>query len=171
MLCDTYMMNATNFIISHQLFMLYIIKKLNNSLHNNTLTQPVLMVKTIFFAISCDHFGEILYCRFKCGSWFQHQSDIRLLQIRLHVSAPGSSVLVFWFQVMLRTSMYLTLSVYCGFSLLAGAASLILPIETLGRSLQESSLDQETGEQRTTTTSRSNGVTHSSEKRKINQEE
>lgn len=72
---------------------------------------------------------------------------------------------------MLKTSMYLTLSVYCGFSLLAGIASLILPIETLGRSLQESSLDEETGEQKTTTTSQLNGATHSSEQRKINQVE
>uniref|UniRef100_A0A3B4FQI6 SV2 related protein b n=1 Tax=Pundamilia nyererei TaxID=303518 RepID=A0A3B4FQI6_9CICH len=43
-----------------------------------------------------------------------------------------------------RTSVYLTLSVYCSCSLLAGVASWLLPIETLGRNLQESSLDQET---------------------------
>eukprot|EP00064_Thunnus_orientalis_P017537 superscaffoldBa00003755_g17621 len=42
----------------------------------------------------------------------------------------GSLITPFVAQVMLRTSVYLTLSVYCGCSLLAGIASLILPIET-----------------------------------------
>ncbi|XP_067430936.1 synaptic vesicle 2-related protein [Thunnus thynnus] len=57
----------------------------------------------------------------------------------------GSLITPFVAQVMLRTSVYLTLSVYCGCSLLAGIASLILPIETSGRSLQESNLDHEAG--------------------------
>ena len=71
---------------------------------------------------------------------------------------------VFWFQVLLRTSVYLTLSVYCGCCLLAGAASLILPVETLGRNLQESSFEQEAGGQTTTaTTSQTYGSTHSAE--------
>uniref|UniRef100_A0A672ZRV6 Synaptic vesicle 2-related protein-like n=1 Tax=Sphaeramia orbicularis TaxID=375764 RepID=A0A672ZRV6_9TELE len=49
----------------------------------------------------------------------------------------GALITPFVAQVMLRTSTYLTLSVYCGCSLLAGGASLVLPIETLGRGLQE----------------------------------
>lgn len=59
--------------------------------------------------------------------------------------------------------MYLTLSVYCGCSVLAGVASLILPIETLGRGLQESRLDQEDRGQTTNMASQSNGATHFSE--------
>ncbi|MEQ2172027.1 hypothetical protein GOODEAATRI_016731 [Goodea atripinnis] len=64
-------------------------------------------------------------------------------------------------QVMLRTSVYLTLSVYCGCSLLAAIASLILPIETLGRGLQESEHYQEALGQTTNVTSQSNGTTQS----------
>lgn len=56
--------------------------------------------------------------------------------------------------------MRLALSLYCGFCLLAGVASLFLPIETLGRVLQESNLDQvPEGEQTTATTSQLNGTT------------
>lgn len=72
-----------------------------------------------------------------------------------------STDFIFCFQVMLRTSVYLTLSVYCGCSLLAGIASLILPIETLGRGLQESGLDQEAVVQVTNVPSQSNGTTPS----------
>lgn len=39
---------------------------------------------------------------------------------------------------MLRTSVYLSLSVYCVCCLLAAGASLLLPIETQGRGLQGS---------------------------------
>ncbi|XP_008303324.1 synaptic vesicle 2-related protein-like [Stegastes partitus] len=74
----------------------------------------------------------------------------------------GALITPFIAQVMLRTSVYLTLSVYVGVSVLAGVASLILPIETLGRSLQESSRDQEAGGQ---TTSQSNGTTDSTDQR------
>ncbi|KAM4532976.1 synaptic vesicle 2-related protein isoform 2-T2 [Fundulus diaphanus] len=78
------------------------------------------------------------------------------------VARIGALITPFVAQVMLRTSVYLTLSVYCGCSLLAGIAALILPIETLGRGLQESSLDQEAVEHTTNiTTSQSNGTTHS----------
>lgn len=73
----------------------------------------------------------------------------------------GSLITPFVAQVMLRTSVYLTLSMYCGCCLLAGVASLILPIETLGRGLQESGLDQETGGQTTSTA-------HPQDRRQIN---
>lgn len=42
-------------------------------------------------------------------------------------------------QVMLESSVYLTLAVYSGCCLLAALASCFLPIETKGRALQESS--------------------------------
>lgn len=42
-------------------------------------------------------------------------------------------------QVMLESSVYLALSVYCCCCLLAAFASCALPIETTGRGLQESS--------------------------------
>lgn len=45
----------------------------------------------------------------------------------------------FFLQVLLRSSVYLTLSVYCACSLLAAVAAWALPIETAGRALQESS--------------------------------
>ncbi|XP_041816100.1 synaptic vesicle 2-related protein [Chelmon rostratus] len=76
------------------------------------------------------------------------------------VARVGSLITPFVAQVMLRVSVNLTLSMYCSCCLLAGVASLILPIETLGRGLQESSLDQEAGEQRTTTTRQSNLAPH-----------
>lgn len=69
----------------------------------------------------------------------------------------GALITPFVAQVMLRRSVYLTLSMYCVCSLLAGIASLILPIETLGRCLQESGLHQEARGQTTTTASQSNG--------------
>ncbi|XP_044029764.1 synaptic vesicle 2-related protein [Siniperca chuatsi] len=81
------------------------------------------------------------------------------------MSRLGALITPFVAQVVLRTSQYLTVSVYCGCSLLAGVACLILPIETLGRGLQESNLDQEAGEQTTTTTSLSNSTTHSSDQK------
>uniref|UniRef100_UPI003AAAC3B1 synaptic vesicle 2-related protein-like isoform X1 n=1 Tax=Centroberyx gerrardi TaxID=166262 RepID=UPI003AAAC3B1 len=68
----------------------------------------------------------------------------------------GALLTPFVAQVLLRTSVYLTLSVYCGFCLLAAGASLCLPIETLGRGLQESG--QLTGEQVITRTSQANGT-------------
>lgn len=49
-------------------------------------------------------------------------------------SSPG-----FILQVMLESSVYLALSVYCCCCLLAAVASCALPIETTGRGLQESS--------------------------------
>ncbi|KAM9338673.1 synaptic vesicle 2-related protein [Symphorus nematophorus] len=72
------------------------------------------------------------------------------------MSRVGSLITPFVAQVMLRTSVSLTLSMYCVCCLLAGVASLLLPIETLGRGLQESNLGQEAREQPTTTTSQSN---------------
>ncbi|TMS08562.1 Synaptic vesicle 2-related protein [Larimichthys crocea] len=69
----------------------------------------------------------------------------------------GALITPFVAQVMLRTSVRLALSLYCVFCLLAGVASLFLPIETLGRVLQESNLDQvPEGEQTTATTSQLN---------------
>ncbi|XP_076019634.1 synaptic vesicle 2-related protein-like isoform X2 [Genypterus blacodes] len=44
-------------------------------------------------------------------------------------------------QVMLRKSMYLTLSIYCGVSMLAAGMSLFLPFETLGKPMVETSLE------------------------------
>ncbi|XP_053195452.1 synaptic vesicle 2-related protein [Scomber japonicus] len=70
----------------------------------------------------------------------------------------GSLITPFVAQVMLRTSGYLTLSLYCGCSLLAGVASLMLPIETSGRNLQETNLDQDDGNQ-TNTSSQLNNPT------------
>ncbi|XP_059214395.1 synaptic vesicle 2-related protein [Centropristis striata] len=81
----------------------------------------------------------------------------------------GALITPFIAQVLLRKSVYGTLSLYCGFSLLGGVASLFLPIETLGRGLQESSLDQEAGETTTTTTaSQPNGTSKSSDQTQIN---
>ncbi|TKS84489.1 Synaptic vesicle 2-related protein [Collichthys lucidus] len=77
----------------------------------------------------------------------------------------GALITPFVAQVMLRTSVRLALSFYCGFCLLAGVASLLLPIETLGRVLQETNLDQEPeGEQTTATTSQLNGRTEQDRK-------
>ncbi|XP_034565895.1 synaptic vesicle 2-related protein [Notolabrus celidotus] len=72
----------------------------------------------------------------------------------------GALITPFVAQVLLRKSVYLTLSMYCGLCLLAGIAALILPIETLGRSLQESNTDQE-ARHTNATTSQSNGAAHS----------
>ncbi|XP_016894270.1 synaptic vesicle 2-related protein [Cynoglossus semilaevis] len=58
----------------------------------------------------------------------------------------GALITPFVAQVMLRASVYWTLAFYCGCSILAGVASLILPIETLGRSLQETTGHLEAGE-------------------------
>ncbi|XP_072228190.1 synaptic vesicle 2-related protein-like [Leuresthes tenuis] len=81
------------------------------------------------------------------------------------VARVGALITPFVAQVLLRTSVYLTLSVYCCCCLLAGVASLILPVETLGRSLQESSFEQEAeGQTTTVTTSQTYGSTHSAEK-------
>ncbi|KTF97652.1 hypothetical protein cypCar_00040878 [Cyprinus carpio] len=51
----------------------------------------------------------------------------------------GALITPFVAQVMLESSVYLTLSVYCCCCLLAAIASCALPIETTGRGLQESS--------------------------------
>ncbi|XP_061590175.1 synaptic vesicle 2-related protein-like [Cololabis saira] len=77
------------------------------------------------------------------------------------MSKFGALITPFVAQVLLRTSIYLTLSVYCGCCLLAGIASLFLPIETLGKGLQESNLDQETQGQTTPTSSQPSSTTHS----------
>uniref|UniRef100_A0A667ZVP8 Synaptic vesicle 2-related protein-like n=1 Tax=Myripristis murdjan TaxID=586833 RepID=A0A667ZVP8_9TELE len=66
----------------------------------------------------------------------------------------GALLTPFVAQVLLRTSVYLTLSVYCGCCLLAAGASMLLPVETLGKGLQESS--QMTGDM--TRTCQSNGT-------------
>nr|XP_043867732.1 synaptic vesicle 2-related protein [Solea senegalensis] len=65
----------------------------------------------------------------------------------------GALITPFIAQVMLRSSVNLTLALYCGCSVLAGVASLLLPIETLGRGLQESSVNQEATGQTTAMTS------------------
>ncbi|KAM7369017.1 hypothetical protein PAMP_013316 [Pampus punctatissimus] len=75
------------------------------------------------------------------------------------MSRLGSLITPFVAQVMLRASVYLTLTAYCVCCLLACVASLILPIETLGRSLEESNLDQEAGKQTTNTTDHLNSTT------------
>ncbi|KAG8010694.1 Synaptic vesicle 2-related protein [Nibea albiflora] len=76
----------------------------------------------------------------------------------------GALITPFVAQVMLRVSVRLALSLYCGFCLLAGVAALLLPIETLGRFLQESNPDQEAeGEQTTATTCQLNSTTQRSE--------
>ncbi|XP_058473459.1 synaptic vesicle 2-related protein [Solea solea] len=64
----------------------------------------------------------------------------------------GALITPFIAQVMLRSSVNLTLALYCGCSVLAGVASLLLPIETLGRGLQESSVNQEARGQATAVT-------------------
>lgn len=51
----------------------------------------------------------------------------------------GALITPFIAQVMLESSVYLTLAVYSGCCLLAAVASCFLPIETKGRGLQESS--------------------------------
>ncbi|KAK5871455.1 hypothetical protein PBY51_004337 [Eleginops maclovinus] len=50
----------------------------------------------------------------------------------------GALITPFVAQVMLESSVYLALSVYCCCCLLAAIASCALPIETTGRGLQES---------------------------------
>ncbi|XP_026865121.2 synaptic vesicle 2-related protein isoform X2 [Electrophorus electricus] len=59
----------------------------------------------------------------------------------------GALITPFVAQVMLESSVYLTLSVYCCCCLLAAAASCALPIETTGRGLQESSHRVEWGQE------------------------
>ncbi|KAF7667544.1 hypothetical protein LDENG_00057870 [Lucifuga dentata] len=76
------------------------------------------------------------------------------------MSRLGALLTPFVAQVMLRTSVYLTLSLYCGCCLLAAGMSLCLPIETLGRGLQESSLQQARA-RATPRTDLSNDRTHS----------
>ncbi|XP_034090093.1 synaptic vesicle 2-related protein-like isoform X1 [Gymnodraco acuticeps] len=80
------------------------------------------------------------------------------------VSRVGALITPFVAQVMLRQSVRATLSFYLIFCLLGGVASLLLPIETLGRVLQESCLDQEAGQQ-TGTTNQTNKTAHSSDQR------
>ncbi|KAL3041750.1 hypothetical protein OYC64_019848 [Pagothenia borchgrevinki] len=80
------------------------------------------------------------------------------------ISRVGALITPFVAQVMLRQSVSATLSFYLIFCLLGGVASLLLPIETLGRGLQESCLDQEAGQQ-TATTNQTNNTAHSSNQR------
>ncbi|KAM3599389.1 uncharacterized protein V6R79_004804 [Siganus canaliculatus] len=78
------------------------------------------------------------------------------------LSKIGALITPFVSQVMLRTSVYSTLSLYCGCCLLAGVACLILPIETLGKGLHESGVDQEPDKQpRLTPTNERYGTTAS----------
>ncbi|XP_049909750.1 synaptic vesicle 2-related protein-like [Epinephelus moara] len=79
------------------------------------------------------------------------------------VARLGALITPFVAQVLLRASLPVTLSFYCVLSLLGGIVSLLLPIETLGRTLQESGHDQEAGEQTVAPTSNSNNTTHPSE--------
>uniref|UniRef100_A0A3P9L6I7 SV2 related protein b n=1 Tax=Oryzias latipes TaxID=8090 RepID=A0A3P9L6I7_ORYLA len=53
------------------------------------------------------------------------------------IARIGALITPFVAQVLLRRSVYVTLGVYCACGLVAGIASLLLPIETLGRGLQE----------------------------------
>ncbi|XP_029693535.1 synaptic vesicle 2-related protein-like isoform X2 [Takifugu rubripes] len=55
----------------------------------------------------------------------------------------GSLISPFVSEVMRSFSLYLTLSVYCGISLLAAIASLMLPIETQGKRLEETNQNQD----------------------------
>ncbi|XP_031711837.1 synaptic vesicle 2-related protein isoform X1 [Anarrhichthys ocellatus] len=86
------------------------------------------------------------------------------------MSKVGALMTPFVVQVLLRTSVYGTLSLYCGFSLLGGIAALMLPIETLGRGLQESSLYEGDGEQTTTTTTSESNDTKAGEPEVIQEE-
>lgn len=63
-------------------------------------------------------------------------------------------------QVMLESSVYLTLAVYSGCCLLAALASCFLPIETKGRGLQESS-HREWGQEMVGRGTHDTGVTRS----------
>uniref|UniRef100_A0A4W6CQT4 SV2 related protein b n=1 Tax=Lates calcarifer TaxID=8187 RepID=A0A4W6CQT4_LATCA len=65
----------------------------------------------------------------------------------------GAVITPFVAQVLLRSSVPVTVLVYCCCAVLAGIASLILPIETLGRALQESHPGQEARGQTSSTTS------------------
>ncbi|GAA6217082.1 synaptic vesicle 2-related protein-like isoform X1 [Lates japonicus] len=69
------------------------------------------------------------------------------------IARVGAMITPFVAQVLLGSSVSSALMVYCGCSVLAGIASLILPIETLGRALQESRPGQEAREQTSSTTS------------------
>ncbi|XP_051887817.1 synaptic vesicle 2-related protein isoform X1 [Pristis pectinata] len=72
----------------------------------------------------------------------------------------GALITPFIAQVMLESSVYLTLSVYSGCCLLAALASCFLPIETMGRGLQESS-QQEWGQEMVGRTHHSSSSTRS----------
>ncbi|XP_074777464.1 synaptic vesicle 2-related protein isoform X2 [Athene noctua] len=72
----------------------------------------------------------------------------------------GALITPFIAQVMLESSVYLTLVVYSGCCLLAAVASCFLPIETKGRGLQESS-HREWGQEMVGRGSHSPGVTRS----------
>uniref|UniRef100_UPI00398ED491 synaptic vesicle 2-related protein n=1 Tax=Pristiophorus japonicus TaxID=55135 RepID=UPI00398ED491 len=72
----------------------------------------------------------------------------------------GALITPFIAQVMLESSIYLTLSVYSGCCLLAALASCFLPIETLGRGLQESS-QREWGQEMVGRSHRSSSSTRS----------
>ncbi len=65
---------------------------------------------------------------------FSHLNTSQHKKAVIIYSSPG-----FILQVMLESSVYLALSVYCCCCLLAAVASCALPIETTGRGLQESS--------------------------------
>lgn len=71
-------------------------------------------------------------------------TEIRALAMGIcsAMARVGALITPFIAQVLLRTSVYLTLSVYCVVSLLAGIAALFLPFETLGKSLPEFEADQ-----------------------------
>ncbi|KAJ3603925.1 hypothetical protein NHX12_028666 [Muraenolepis orangiensis] len=58
---------------------------------------------------------------------------------RAFIAGVGALITPFVAQVMMESSVHLTLSVYCCCSLVAAVASCALPIETTGRGLQESS--------------------------------
>uniref|UniRef100_A0A8C9YM00 SV2 related protein b n=1 Tax=Sander lucioperca TaxID=283035 RepID=A0A8C9YM00_SANLU len=71
---------------------------------------------------------------------FPTENRASAMGISSAISRMGVLITTLVAQVLLRTSMFGALSFYCGLSLLGGVASLILPFETLGRVMQESSL-------------------------------
>ncbi|XP_015221729.1 synaptic vesicle 2-related protein isoform X1 [Lepisosteus oculatus] len=74
----------------------------------------------------------------------------------------GALITPFISQVMLESSVYLTLSVYCSCCILAAIASCLLPIETTGRGLQESSHREWGQEMMGRASHRSGGIPQSS---------
>uniref|UniRef100_A0A3Q3W6M4 Major facilitator superfamily (MFS) profile domain-containing protein n=1 Tax=Mola mola TaxID=94237 RepID=A0A3Q3W6M4_MOLML len=82
------------------------------------------------------------------------------LGICIGMGRLGSLISPFVSQVMLTMSLYLTLSIYCGCCLLSAIACVMLPIETMGMGLRESTFDGDAVPSNTTN-NRSSGATFS----------